>query len=72
MTTPRILNEKPVIENGSGKWSELSEEDEFLEAMVVTVPAPMIGNGYCYEAAKPIKGNHQASLIVQHHTSLIV
>lgn len=42
-----ILNDKPVIENGGGKWPELPEEDEFQEAIVAAVLAPVIENGAC-------------------------
>ncbi|PKU73919.1 hypothetical protein MA16_Dca024546 [Dendrobium catenatum] len=41
-TRSGILNEKPVI-----KWPKLPEEDEFQEAMVAAVLAPVIENGGC-------------------------
>ncbi|KAL0928146.1 hypothetical protein M5K25_000013 [Dendrobium thyrsiflorum] len=46
-TRSGILNEKPVLENGGGKWPKLPEEDEFQEAMVAAVLAPVIENGGC-------------------------
>ncbi|XP_020575044.1 protein POLLENLESS 3-LIKE 2-like [Phalaenopsis equestris] len=46
-TRSGILNEKPVIENGGGKWPDLPEEDEFQEAILAAVLAPVIENDGC-------------------------